>query len=395
MTIFPTLAPSSRTFTPGRHPHSGIPSMDGLQSRVRMSNTIIEQRLQLTFAALTEEQMLSIHSHYIDRQGRFLSFAIPNSLLSGMLTPASFTPTNGSWLYASSPQVEDVPGLNRYTVNVELVNATPENTTAGGITAAIAATLSAGSASATGPTDPDFSSVLLLLHGDGANDGVVFTDSSNYTRTVTAADISAGAATAVTKTAIKQFGTASIFINGGQDYLSVPYSTDWNFGSGDFTLEAWIYMTDFISSNPGEPQGIMCRGASPLSAPSFDFSINPGNGGIFARGMKFTFGTSDSTSTVYSNSESGQLYALNAWHHVAAVRDGANLRLFCNGVQAGSTHNVSTTAMYHSGSEVMQIGRNFSVSNSILGYVDDVRITKGVARYTAAFAPPTTAFPDA
>ena len=141
MTIFPELTPATRTFTPGRHPHSEIPSMNGLQSRVRISNAIIDQRLQLTFAALTEAQMLSIHSHYIDRQGRFLSFAIPNSLLSGMLAPASFTPINGSWLYASSPQVEDVPGLNRYTVSVELINAPSENATASGCSLGITTAL--------------------------------------------------------------------------------------------------------------------------------------------------------------------------------------------------------------------------------------------------------------
>ena len=132
--------------------------MSGLQSRVRMSNTIIDQRLQLTFAALTEAQMLSIHSHYIDRQGRFLSFAIPNSLLSGMLAPASFTLINGSWLYASPPQVEDVPGLNRYTVSVDLVNAPPENATASGCRLNVPVTLEAGQATPaeTGTTTIEF-----------------------------------------------------------------------------------------------------------------------------------------------------------------------------------------------------------------------------------------------
>ena len=90
------------------------------------SNVILEQQLRLTFVGLTETEMLSIRSHYIGQQGRFLSFAIPSSLLSGMTTPAYFTPTGYSWIYGSAPQVEDIPGTQRYTVSVELVTIPPE-----------------------------------------------------------------------------------------------------------------------------------------------------------------------------------------------------------------------------------------------------------------------------
>ena len=126
MATFPTLTPSSRTFTPGRHPHSEIPTLDGLQIRVRTSNVILEQRLRLSFIGLTEAQMLSIRTHYVGQQGRFLSFAIPTSLLSGMTTPANFTPTGYSWIYGSAPQVEDIPCAQRYNVSLELVTVPPE-----------------------------------------------------------------------------------------------------------------------------------------------------------------------------------------------------------------------------------------------------------------------------
>ena len=126
MATFPTLTPSTRTFTPGRNPHSEIPTLSGLQTRVRTSNVVLEQRLRLSFAALTEAEMLSIQTHYIGQQGRFLSFAIPNSLLSGMSAPASFTPTGYSWIYGSAPQVEDIPCAQRYNVSLELVTVPPE-----------------------------------------------------------------------------------------------------------------------------------------------------------------------------------------------------------------------------------------------------------------------------
>lgn len=121
MATFPALNPSSRSFTPGRHPHSEIPALDGLQRRVQTSNVILDQRLRLTFLGLTETQMLSIRSHYLDQQGRFLSFSIPNELLSGMTTLSDFTPSGYSWIYAGTPQIKDISGTQRYTVNVELV----------------------------------------------------------------------------------------------------------------------------------------------------------------------------------------------------------------------------------------------------------------------------------
>jgi hypothetical protein len=103
-----------------------------LQTRVRTSNVILDQLLRLSFAALTEAQMLSIRTHYIGQQGRFLSFAIPNDLLSGTTTPASFTPTGYSWTYAAPPQITDV-GVQRYDVSVELATVPPEGANINGV----------------------------------------------------------------------------------------------------------------------------------------------------------------------------------------------------------------------------------------------------------------------
>jgi hypothetical protein len=146
MATFPTLTPSSRTFTPGRHPHSEIPTLNGLQVRVMTSNVILEQQLRLTFVGLTEAQMLSVRSHYVGQQGRFFSFAIPSSLLSGMTTPANFTPTGYSWIYGSAPQVEDIPGTQRYTVSVELVTIPPEGVNVNGAEFTVSIALVAGAA---------------------------------------------------------------------------------------------------------------------------------------------------------------------------------------------------------------------------------------------------------
>jgi hypothetical protein len=154
MATFPTLTPSSRTFTPGRHPHSEIGTLSGLQTRVRTSNVLLEQRLRLTFIGLTEAEMLSIRTHYVGQQGRFLSFDIPSSLLSGMITPAYFTPTGYSWLYAGAPQVEDIPCAQRYTVSVDLVTVPPEGANVNGaeftVGVSIVVGVGTGTASTTG-----------------------------------------------------------------------------------------------------------------------------------------------------------------------------------------------------------------------------------------------------
>ena len=170
MATFPTLTPSSRSFTPGLHPHSEIRTLNGLQSRVRTSNVLLEQRLRLTFLALTETQMLSIRTHYNTQQGRFLSFDIPNELLSGMTTPASFTPTGYSWIYASAPQVTDV-ACGKHDVAVELITVPPEGANINGAEFTVSLTIAAGAATGTANTTGfDLTVTASLAEGAATGD---------------------------------------------------------------------------------------------------------------------------------------------------------------------------------------------------------------------------------
>jgi hypothetical protein len=189
MATFPTLTPSSRTFTPGRHPHSEISTLSGLQTRVMTSNVILEQQLRLTFLGLTEAQMLSIRSHYIGQQGRFLSFFIPSSLLSGMTTPAYFTPTGYTWIYASAPQVEDIPGAQRYNVSVELVTIPPEGANVNGAEFTVSIALAAGIPSAPGDATGADLTVAASIEG-----GVVADNSSAGFDLSVSVTLAAGAA---------------------------------------------------------------------------------------------------------------------------------------------------------------------------------------------------------
>ena len=81
----------------------------------------------------------------------------------------------------------------------------------------------------------------------------------------------------------------------------------------------------------------------------------------------------------------------NTWHHVAFVRDGTTLRLFLDGVSQGTA---SFTGAIDTISETLSIGFDNAGSRYFNGNIDEVRITKGVARYTANFTPPNVAFPN-
>lgn len=175
MATFPTLTPSSRSFTPGRHPHSEINTLAGLQTRVRTSNVVLEQRLRLTFVALTEAQMLSVRTHYNTQQGQFIPFGIPTSLLSGMATPASFTPTGYSWIYAAPPEVEDI-GIQRYTVSVELVTVPYEGAAVNGSDFTISIGFAAGIAESDQLYGLVTESVTLSLDYDLVTAAVTETD---------------------------------------------------------------------------------------------------------------------------------------------------------------------------------------------------------------------------
>ena len=153
-----------------------------------------------------------------------------------------------------------------------------------------------------------------------------------------------------------------------------------NFGTGDFTIEAWLYPTSFSTTN----------------GPMFiDFRPNGTNGSSY-----FCMGISTSGVLAYSvpnNSAyitAGSALSLNTWTHVALCRSSGVTKMFLNGVQTGSSY--TDTNNYSAGANRPIIGANgyeapSSGVDSFIGYMDDIRITK-FARYTANFTPPTLAF---
>lgn len=220
-------------------------------------------------------------------------------------------------------------------------------------------------------SDNYYPNVSLLLHGDGANLSTTVTDSSITPSTLTAV----GAA--VISTTQFKFGTASIKLPGTiADYVSAPVNAAYDFGTGDFTIEAWVYFTAHTTI-----QTILGN------------YLNSTTGWIFQR-------RSDTNLLVFGNGDTqlatGAFTPADAtWYHLAVSRQGTNLFLFANGVQVGATAT-NSASISGSTNPLLLSGINAAgvFSQPFNGFLDEVRITKGVGRYTANFTPPTAAFID-
>jgi hypothetical protein len=219
-----------------------------------------------------------------------------------------------------------------------------------------------------------FANVKLLLHCNGSNGSTTFTDSSSSPKT-TAANGNAQLSTAQIK-----YGSASALFDGNGDYLSVTYNSDLSLISGDWTIEAWIYPT------ATEGAVINKDGVSGSSYSQYSLGIN--SSGYLSGFLGNGNGTSP-TGTSYAGSTT---VSLNAWHHVAMVSTGGTCKGFLDGVQQWS----SAAATMYEGSKALLIGYQSGqpTAEYFDGYIDDIRITKGTAIYTANFTPPVAQFPD-
>ena len=206
----------------------------------------------------------------------------------------------------------------------------------------------------------------LLLNG--ANSGIFDATGKNDIWTVGTTKVS---------NAIFKYGTGSMYFNGTTDYLTTTYSPNTQLGAGNFTIEFWVYFNSVAASQR------LAGGDQPTGAGS---------------GYNWCFFTGTGTLTYYlgSNGSGWDLaggvligsVVISQWYHVALVRNGATVTPYLNGV-AGTTTSVSTTALYAN-----TYGPTIGAQNTAYfsGYIDDFRITKGVARYTTAFTPPASAF---
>jgi hypothetical protein len=212
------------------------------------------------------------------------------------------------------------------------------------------------------------------MHFNGTNGSTTMTDNSKNNVAFTVSGNSQ------ISTAQSKFGGASILFDGTGDYLSSPSVSDFAFGTGDFTIECWIYSSDVsFATQRGFLQTSDTVGGLKTS---FTTGIligagSPVNGALFATVAGTNVGSSTAVITT------------NTWYHIALVRNSGTSTLYVNGTSVGS----ATTTGNCSGT-YLAIGGYYNTSYLYQGYIDELRITKGIARYTSNFTPSTTQFLD-
>ena len=218
--------------------------------------------------------------------------------------------------------------------------------------------------------DVYFPQTTLLLPFDGTNGATTTSDSSDSNHSVTFTG------TAQISTARSKFGGSSLLVDGDSDYINMAAHSGLDFGTGDFTVECWVYAEttsalypSFLSSVTGWSSG--------ASGHRYD---NSGQGNKFS----FHLNPSDpflSTTNTFSH---------DTWYHYALTRSGNTWRMFINGVQEAST---TSSSSYNMGLGGLRVGQaSWDGANGYFkGNVDDIRLTKGLARYTSSFTPPSSA----
>ena len=218
------------------------------------------------------------------------------------------------------------------------------------------------------PVDPVFNNVSLLLHGNGTNGSTTITDSSPTPKTVTAVG------NAQISTAQSKFGGSSIAFDGTGDYIAIAEASDsFTFGTENFTIEFWFYPSNLT----GLTVIAEWRNVAGVQAGSLTLYRDSSTLYFFELSNRIT-GTSALTNAVFQ--------------HIALCKGSNSTRLFVNGIQVGSTYADTTSYLAPQSGSIYFGGLLGAFSTA--GFIDDLRITKGFARYTANFTPPTAPFPD-
>jgi hypothetical protein len=219
------------------------------------------------------------------------------------------------------------------------------------------------------PTYPDAATVLLV-HMDGADGGLVYQDSSLYNKSVLQTN------STKTVTAVKKFGAASMqnIAAGGGVFCPLVGDPDLALGTGDFTIDLWVNpiavanqlgIIDWRPSTPG--------GAYPAL--------------IQLAGGKVIYWANGATQIT-----SATTMVNGTWYHLAIVRASGVTKLYVNGVNEGAAYTDATNYL-NTGTNRPFIGNDGNTSGAAFsGNIDEVRVSKGVARWTANFTPPTVPY---
>jgi hypothetical protein len=216
------------------------------------------------------------------------------------------------------------------------------------------------------PTPANYSTAPALLL-NFANAAIVDSAGANNLTTLNSATITSAA----------KYGSGALTFNGSSgNYVSTSYNTSLNFGTGDLTVEYWF------NTNTASPQFIAFVQCAP-AAGRYGVAL-----GVFsATQLWCLFG--DGSSWIFENKPTVNLIA-NVWYHLAVTRNNATVRLFLNGQLVDTVSNTTNLSQAAGISYAGGTPDGYVIN----GQIDDLRVTKGLARYQSAFTPPARALPE-
>lgn len=220
--------------------------------------------------------------------------------------------------------------------------------------------------------DPDFADVIFLFDAEGTNGGTDTIDHSSFANAIT---YNGGI---VLSNVQAKFGNTSLFNNNvSTDFIftldpgiAQPDSFDFS-GGEDFTIEMWIYAEGSSGANN--------FARTDNSGAQRQWNILLSNGNYF---LQYSI-----NGTGYVALDSGHNVVLNTWQHFALVRDGNNYDLYQEGIK-GATLDLTAVTLNSLTAGVAEM----RFCEGLDGYLDEIRVTRGVARYTSNFTPPTAPF---
>lgn len=216
----------------------------------------------------------------------------------------------------------------------------------------------------------------LMLHCDGSDTGTTFTDEIG--KTMTAEE------TAQLDTAQKKFGTASGLFDGGSDYLTTPDHDDWNFGTGDFTIDFWVRFNSLTGTQAFVSQTQAVADNSNVWSVWKDASHK----------LYLSFIVGGVAKAQY-NTTSAVISATDTWYHIAFVRNTTVAKIFVDGVSKTLTETTAFGANDVGDlTGLLNIGRSDeeTPTSYMNGWLDEIRISKGIANWIANFTPPASAY---
>lgn len=208
----------------------------------------------------------------------------------------------------------------------------------------------------------------LLIHFNGADGATAYTTEDTATRTVTFGG------TAQLDTAQKEFGASSLLLDGDSDYVTVPDSADWTFLTGDFTIEKWVRFVDKTADQ-------ILIGQMADANNRWQLYIREGGKLAFYAIIGSAVKAEYVTNAILSINN-------DEWHHLAVVRTTTSIKMFLDGVPLTITEStaIASNSLTDLGA-ALTIGYYPVSSNAYFGgWIDEVRVTKGLARYTVDFS---------